>query len=306
MVSELLQKYIWLVQTFIRAGERGLSLQEITDRWERRFDTPYPRRTFNNHRKEIEDVFGIFIECNRSTNRYYIQYSEDVADENAESAWLINTFSVNSVLRSGKERLSGRVSVENIPSGHRFLTDIMEAMTDNQEITIEYKKYSSNRPENLTIHPYAVKESTKRWYVIAYCVERGGLRVYGLDRVINIKTTGNSFKMPRNFDVDETFATSFGIYLPETKGEKVLFRTSSKEADYLRDLPLHNTQKEESHDGESVTFSIFVCTKDKSGKFHNDLIMELCRFGSRIEVLSPVDLRNAVADELTKASSLYL
>ena len=69
MVTELLQKYIWLVQTFIRAGERGLSLGEISDRWESRFDSEYSRRTFNNHREAIEDVFGITIECNRSTNR---------------------------------------------------------------------------------------------------------------------------------------------------------------------------------------------------------------------------------------------
>ena len=59
MVSELLQKYIWLVQTFIRAGEDGLSLQEISDKWESRFDSQYSRRTFNNHRMDVEDVFGI-------------------------------------------------------------------------------------------------------------------------------------------------------------------------------------------------------------------------------------------------------
>ena len=71
MVTELLQKYIWLVQTFIRAGERGLSLGEITDKWERRFDSEYSRRTFNNHREAVEEVFGIRIECNRSSNRYF-------------------------------------------------------------------------------------------------------------------------------------------------------------------------------------------------------------------------------------------
>ena len=81
MVTELLQKYIWLVQTFIRAGERGLTLQEISDKWERRWDAPYSRRTFNNHRKDVEDVFGIYIECNRSTNCYFIEYSADVAEE---------------------------------------------------------------------------------------------------------------------------------------------------------------------------------------------------------------------------------
>ena len=98
MITELLQKYIWLVQTFIRAGERGLSLEEITGRWEDRFDTAYSRRTFNNHREAVEEVFGIRIECNRSTNRYFIASSDDISDENAERAWLINTFTVNNML----------------------------------------------------------------------------------------------------------------------------------------------------------------------------------------------------------------
>ena len=305
MVTELLQKYIWLVQTFIRAGEDGLDLQEISDKWETRWGSPYSRRTFNNHRKDVEDVFGIYIECNRSTNRYFIEYSDDVADENAESAWLINTFSVNSLLRSGKERLSGRVSVENIPSGHRHLATIMDAMNDNLKLIIEYKKYSSNESESLTIHPYAVKENAKRWYILAYCEEREGMRVYGLDRVQNLKITTKSFKMPQNFDVDEKFATSFGVYLAEGKGEKITFRTSIKAASYLRDLPLHHTQQEEAHDGNYVTFSIFVCAKNREGKFHNDLIMEFCKFGSRLEVLAPADIRNAVAEELAKASKMY-
>lgn len=306
MVTELLQKYIWLVQIFIRAGERGLTLQEISDKWERRWDAPYSRRTFNNHRRDVEEVFGIYIECNRSTNCYFIEYSADVADENAESAWLINTFSVNNILRTGKERLSGRVSVENIPSGHHHLTTVMEAMTDCHEMILEYKKYSSTSSERLTIRPYAVKESLKRWYIIAYCVEREGLRIYGLDRVQNLEISGNTFKMPGNFDVDELFATSFGIYLPSGKGERITFRTTSKEAAYIRDLPLHSTQTEESKDGEHVIFSIFVSARDNNGRIHNDMLMEFCKYGSRIEILSPKDIRNAVAEELAKASSLYL
>ena len=305
MVSELLQKYIWLVQTFIRAGEDGLSLQEISDKWESRFDSPYSRRTFNNHRKDVEDVFGIYIDCNRRTNRYFIEYSEDVADENAESAWLINTFTVGKVLSMGRQRLSGRVAVENIPSGHQHLTSVMEAMTDNHEIVIGYRKYSSPEAERLTLQPYAVKESAKRWYMIAYCVERQGLRVYGLDRIQYLEITDRSYKMPRGFDVDELFATSFGIYLPEQRAQKIVFRASGKEAKYLRDLPLHSSQCEEESGQDHVTFSIFVCAKDKNGKFYNDLIMEFCRYGSRIEVLSPEDVREAVASELKKAASMY-
>ena len=309
MVTELLKKYIWLVQTFIRAGENGLSLDEITDRWEERFGSDYSRRTFNNHREAVEEVFGIRIGCNRSTNRYFIEYTEDVADENVETAWLINTFTVNSMLSLGKERLSGRVSVEDIPSGHRHLTSIMEAMTENCQIVIGYRKYTSSETDTYTLHPYAVKEFAKRWYLVAYCMERKGMRVYGLDRIRSLEITDERFRMPKGFDVDELFATSFGIYIPEDKGHTIVFRTTQKEANFLRDLPLHSSQREltaaqvrrlapeYAGDGR-VYFEIFVCPNEA-------LTMEFCKHGARLEVLSPATVREAVAAELRKAAELY-
>ncbi len=313
MVTELLQKYIWMVQTFIRAGERGLSLGEIADRWENRWDSPYSRRTFNNHREAIEEVFGIRIECNRSSNRYFVRGSEDVSDENAENAWLINTFTVNNMLSLGKERLSGRIAVEDIPSGHRHLTSAMEAMTENKEVRITYQKYTSDKPSEYTLRPYAVKEFAKRWYIIGYCLSKDGdtlqepgLRVYGLDRVQNLELTETGFRMPRGFDVDELFATAFGIYIPEGPGETITFRTTPTEARYLRDLPLHLSQKElpqkpATSSGEApgfVTFSIFACP-------NKALIMELCKHGPRLEVLSPASVRQAVIEELERALEAY-
>ena len=298
MVTELLQKYIWLVNTFIRAGEYGLSLQDITDKWEDRFATDYSRRTFNNHREAVEEVFGICIECNRSTNRYFIRYSADVSDADAENAWLINTFTVNNILRLGKERLSGRVSVEDIPSGHHHLTTVMEAMTEGHEMVMSYQKYTTSEPDIYTIRPYAVKEFAKRWYIIAHCVERNGLRVYGLDRVIEINPTGKQFKMPSNFDVDELFATSFGIYVANGKPVTVKFRVSETEAKFIKDLPLHRSQEEVKRDDKGVIFSIFVCP-DKN------LIMELCKYGPRLEVISPESVRNEVRDQLQEALAQY-
>ncbi|MBQ8838473.1 MAG: WYL domain-containing protein [Bacteroidales bacterium] len=299
MVTELLQKYIWLVQTFIRAGRKGLSLNGISEKWERRFDSPYSRRTFNNHREAVEEVFGIRIECDRSTNRYFIQYHEDVSDENAETAWLINTFTVNNILSLGKKRLSGRVSVEDIPSGHSFLTDIMEAMTENYEIAIGYRKYNSSSPSMYTLRPYAVKEYAKRWYIVAFCVERNALRVYGLDRITFLSTTDRTFHMPEGFDVDELFATSFGIYLPEEKARTIIFETSPGEAEYIRDLPLHGSQQEIGRDDKSVTFSLFVCPD-------RNLMMEFCRYGSRIKVISPPEVREIIAMEHEKAAQQYI
>lgn len=296
MVTELLQKYIWLVQTFVRAGETGLTLGELSDKWERRFDSPYSRRTFNNHREAVEEVFGIRIRCNRSTNSYYIGYSEDVSDSDAETAWLINTFTVNNMLSLGKERLSGRVAVEDIPSGHMHLTAIMEAMTDSNEIVIGYQKYTNDEVSGYTIRPYAVKESARRWYVVGYCVEKEQVRIYGLDRVKSLEVKEKRFRMPADFDVDEMFATAFGPYIPEGPGCTVRFRAFGNEAKFIRDLPLHPSQKEVGSD--SGIFEIFACP-------NRAMIMEFCKHGNRIEVLSPSDVREAVAQEFRGATHLY-
>ena len=124
------------------------------------------------------------------------------------------------------------------------------------------------------------------------------MRVYGLDRIISLSTENERFIMPEDFDVDALFSTSYGVYLPDGKPVEIIFRTSHKEAGYLRDLPIHHSQKTIRENGESVEFSISVCP-------NNSLIMDLWRLGSRIEILSPPEIREAFAAEAEKASMLY-
>ena len=298
MVQELLKKYIWLVQTLIRAGDRGLTLEELDRRWESRFGTGYARRTFNNHREAVEELFDIRIRCNRSTSRYFISGAAGMEDSDASAAWLINTFTVNEMLSLSRERLSGRVSVEDIPSGQRYLTAIIGAMTENSELKIAYRKYTSDEVSEYTLQPYAVKESARRWYLVAWCHEREAVRVYGLDRIVRLEHTGRQFRMPQDFDVDALFATNFGVYLSSERPVEIVFKASVKEAGYLRDLPIHPSQKETGNDGERITFSIFV-------RPNESLLMELFRLGSRIEVVSPDPIREKLMSEASALSELY-
>ncbi len=295
MVQELLKKYVWLIDIFISAGDRGLSLQEVTEKWENRWGTQYCRRSFCNHRDAIEEIFDIKIKCRRSDNSYYIPNAEEVKDKDSASAWMINSFTVNNLLSLGKERLSGRVSVESIPSGQKWLMQIMGAMESGNELEINYRKYTAEVPETLHVRPYGVKEYEKRWYLVAWCLERNDIRVYGLDRICALDVMDSKFQMPGDFDIDLLFAGSFGIYLPRDKRTvRVVFRVDEKEAKYLRDLPIHSSQKET----EAGLFEIRA-VPDKN------LIMELCRRGSRIKVLEPQDIREEVAEEHRKAYMQY-
>jgi len=301
MASDLINKYLWLLQTLISSGSRGLRLSEISSRYEDRYGLEYSRRTFHAHRNKIEEIFGIPIICNTSTKRYYVEYGEDAIDRDSTVDWLIDTFTVKNILSLSKERLSGRVSVEDIPSGHKWLTEILTYMQDNKTLEIEYGKYQSDSSEVLHVMPYAVKEYAKRWYLVGFCKERNALRVYGLDRIHSITDTGETFKMQKNFDVDKLFEESFGIYLPEGKKAVMIeLKVDSREAKYLEDLPIHSTQrlKTKDKDGHSV-YVIRVVPNE-------NLIMEICRRGPRVEVLSPEEIRKEVAQTLKKSYEQYL
>lgn len=312
MVSELIGKYIWLVQSLIAAGGGGMTFKELNEKYSRRFGQAYSRRTFNNHRLAVADLFGIDIDCDRSTNRYFIPYSGDVLDNNESIGWLVNTFTVNSLLSLGKERLSGRVSVEEIPSGQKYLTAIMQAMEDGKELEIVYGKYSSDSSETLHVQPFAVKEHEKRWYLVAFCHERAGAdrrnddinawRVYGLDRITLLQVTDVSFRMPKDFDVDGIFSQSYGIYFPKA-GQKpvtIRFKVTDEEARYLRDLPIHRSQVEENAaKGDGRIFRIRVIP-------NRNLTMEFCRHAGRLEVIEPEEVRLSVKEELEKAYKQYI
>ena len=312
MVSELIGKYIWLVQSLIAAGDGGMTFKELNEKYSRRFGQAYSRRTFNNHRLAVADLFGIDIDCDRSTNRYFIPYSGDVLDNNESIGWLVNTFTVNSLLSLGKERLSGRVSVEEIPSGQKYLTAIMQAMEDGKELEIVYGKYSSDSSETLHVQPFAVKEHEKRWYLVAFCHERAGAdrrnddinawRVYGLDRISSLQVTDVSFRMPKDFDVDGIFSQSYGIYFPKA-GQKpvtIRFKVTDEEARYLRDLPIHRSQVEENAaKGDGRIFRIRVIP-------NRNLTMEFCRHAGRLEVIEPEEVRLSVKEELEKAYKQYI
>ena len=124
--------------------------------------------------------------------------------------------------------------------------------------------------------------------------------MYAMDRILSLKPTGEHFKMPKRFQVDEVFEASYGIYLPE--GEPpvlVKIRTTRREAAYLRDLPLHPSQVflGEEEDGRCL-FALRVIPNP-------NFVMELCRHGNRLEVLEPKALREQVVEELRNALKIY-
>lgn len=83
----ILNKYIWVVDTLHQAGERGISLKELNEKWVRNealsCGEPIPRQTFDRWKGNILDLLGVIIECHtKGGYRYYIENPEILSDSN--------------------------------------------------------------------------------------------------------------------------------------------------------------------------------------------------------------------------------
>ena len=289
--SNLFNRYVWLVDVIYRRGK--ISFEEINDCWQRSSlnldGEDMPLRTFHNHRKAIEQMFDINIECDkRNGYNYYIENTEDM-ERGGVRTWLLNTFAVNNLINES-HKLKQRILFEKIPSGQTYLIPIIEAMRDELSLEISYQNFWRDTPFRFEIYPYCVKVFKQRWYVIAYSPNKGQILIYALDRIQNLSTTENRFELPKDFDGEAFFTDCFGIIAEEgMKAERVLIKVCKNQDSYIKALPLHHSQKEEENTAEYTIFSYHI-------KPTYDFRQELLSHGSDIEVLSPEWFRNEMIE----------
>ena len=298
MTKDLLDKYIWLVDTIYRAGR--ISYEEINDRWLRSRlseGKDIPLRTFHNWRDAIEQVFDINIECDRRDGyRYYIENADDMAKGGIRN-WLLNTFAVNNLINES-HHLKRRIMFEDIPSGREYLTPVIEAMRDGLELELTHKSYWYEEPRDYTVRPYCVKVFRQRWYLVGYCEERKDMRIFSLDRIVQMRTTDTKFTYPKDFDPDGYFNESYGIIVDKTKVETVRVKAFEMQRLYLRALPLHHSQKE-IETGED--YSVFEYRIRPT----YDFLQEILSRGADLEVLSPAGFRERVIRTVNDIASNY-
>ena len=300
MAANLFNRYIWLVDNILRAGERGITLEEINRRWMRsqynETGENYPERSFHRHKNAIKEMFDIDIECDKRTGCYTIANADDI-DNGSVRTWLLNTFAVNNLINESHQ-LKRRILFEEIPSGQRFLTTIIEAMRDGLTVMLTYQSFNKDNPHTFEVHPYCVKVFKQRWYLVAYSPWYDAMRIYALDRVFEVETTETAFKLPKNFDAKEYFADAFGIIVSEYAVENVEVKVADGQREYFRTLPLHPSQQET----ETVEdYSVFTFRLRPTFDFQQ----ELRRYGSAVEVLSPQWLREEFATDVMRMAKLY-
>ena len=297
MARNLINRYVWLVDTISRYGR--ITLKDLNDAWLRSDISegkPLARRTFFHYRDGVEEMFDINIQCDKSTFEYYI---DDAGGENSARlrSWLVDSVSMSDMLRSAQD-ISGRIILENVPSAREHLPVIIDAMKQKRRISFSYKSYTRSRPtDGIVLEPYFVKIFKQLWYVIGLNVKEGKMKTYALDRMSNLSLLQETFEMPDDVNPSEFFKDCFGIITNRNSAKHIVLRVEPTQAKYFRALPLHNSQQEEVHDDYSL-FSYKM-------RITYDLKEELMSHGASIEVLEPKELKTLIRTELEQALKNY-
>ena len=295
-----IQKYTWLIDTIRRAGK--ISLEEISDRWERNKDLsdykPLSRATFNRWKEAIFSQFGIIISCQRAGGYIYYIENPEAIEEDGLRKWMLDSFAVSNLVYENYS-LKNRILVPRIPSAHRHLDTLFEAMRENRVVTIAYRRFNDSQSRKFLVEPYCVKLFENRWYVLARNVQHDNIRIYGLDRIIDLEITGDTFKLPEGFSASDCFSNYYGIIIDENaKAERIVVRAFGDHIPYMASLPLHHSQKLLKDHGGHADFELFLAPTF-------DFIMKLLSAGGMIEVVSPASLRRTMKRWVADMYDLY-
>lgn len=306
----MFNKYVWLVNTIYEAGR--ISKEDIDRRWASCYlndnhETHIQTRAFHRYKESILLQFGLDIQCDRTTGKYYIANEDDLKSGTLHT-WLCNTFAVSNLIQDSQD-LHERIIYEHIPSGTEYLTTIIQAMRDQVTLELEYQSYKRSAPEPLEMQPYCVKVFKQRWYVVGMVHYTDGShsskeeekpRVYALDRIRSARILPEkTWRMTKDFHADEYFAGYYGVIRDEkVKPEIIRIKATLGTANYLRSLPLHSSQKEIEQTAEYSVFEYFIAPT-------LDFIQELRSQGESVEVLYPTDLRNQMKQSLENGLKNY-
>ena len=184
---------------------------------------------------------------------------------------------------------------------------IEEAARDRHVIDIDYLKTGATAPERRRVKPYALVHAEGAWYVIGEGAAgasggagannstddwRSRVRAFRLDRILDVLVRGDTFDVPAGFDVEE-HVTGARVYRPNTGVDEreVEVRYAPSVARWIRErLEGDRAWAARTHELDDGAVLVTHRVADVGW-----LVGHVLQYGQDAEVLSPPDVRAAVA-----------
>lgn len=303
------------------------TLADIIQKIEEQSGTGISVSMLNKDLNQMRTLYGAPIRYNRTHNGYYyeeegfsimefpltgaeieaLDYSTALLEtlkgtrmfrhfENAINK-LIEGYRISSVLEKSTSQIL-QVEKPLSDGGSDWLESTLEAIVNRTAIRLRYQRFGSNEKEHI-ISPYLIKEYRNRWYVVGMVHAYNDIRVFALDRVLDITPVEEKFLQSDDFDAHTYFHYSFGItQVMHMPPETIVLRFTPEQAPYIRTMPLHHSQQtlEDSAEGLRIQLTVYPT---------RELVMTVLSYGKEVVVEGSSVFKKMVQDEIQAMQKMY-
>lgn len=291
---------IWLVDVL---RSQSLTFDEIERKWaisSMNIDgSTLTKRSFDRHRREAEDMLCVDIVCSkREGSRYSVQNIGHFQGDDIQE-WMLSAFRMSSIISNINNHRY--VVMDKAPQSAHLVNQILEAINQKKGIAFQYKSHYKDNPSDVSLIPGLIRFFKDRWYVIGEIAGKEYYSTFALDRVSDLCILDGKLELnkqiQKELDVETYFDHCYGI-IKDGKPEKIRFRAYVPQDDYLREVPLHSSQQEVDRTEYYTEFEIFV-------RPTFDFKQEILRHQNKLEIISPMSLRNELKELIQSMYQRY-
>lgn len=296
-----LKKCLYLINLLERRGP--LTLKEINDCYE--YSSLYEGdeiqpRTFARYKEFIAETFPCYIDFNQRTGKYELHRHQALyGEDDSLYEYLLSAYHIEGMTELALKHRE-KILLSEAPTGVENVQVILEAIDKKRGIECDYYSFNKKSVKHQLLIPYFLRTWEQRWYLAAEPENHHhGISIFALERIENIILTNEKMLPSNKITVEEYFDGSFGVnHSDEQKPEKIKIKVYDTQVEYVRRLPIHESQKEIETNSE---WSIFEYRLVPCYNFYQQLLWHR----EKLEVIEPQYVRDEIKAALKKMLEYY-
>jgi proteasome accessory factor C len=165
-----------------------------------------------------------------------------------------------------------------------MLMDLRAALSARHKVRIVYRKAAAEEGAERLVRPYGLIPANDTWYLVGHCESSEAVRFFRLDRVEDVRSTGDSYRIPASISVERLAAPGKPFY--SESGGRLTVRYSPRIARWIAErenVPL-------ADDG-SLTLEHPLADEDWA-------VRHVLQYGPEAVVLAPSTVREKIRARL--------
>ncbi|MDP2266136.1 MAG: YafY family protein [Thiobacillus sp.] len=179
----------------------------------------------------------------------------------------------------------------------RHFQAVAHAVLQRRRLKIDYYNRERNEISAREISPQRLAHYRDNWYLDAWCHDKKGLRIFAVECIRAVEPLAKPAKTVAESTLNRELASSYGIFSGKPCAIAVLVFTA-KRARWVAEEIWHPEQQ--SRWLEDGRYELRLPYSDD-----RELLMDILKYGADVEIVAPVELREAVKNLLEMAASQY-